>query len=302
MNGKISNFQQVASLRRYTMTEGRERGLDVIDCDNGNLRFLINVSKGFDIMQMYHKGQNMSFVSRNGFTAENIDFMSRFEGGMLYTCGLDSIGGRDGYVPHGTYHTFPAQVLTARCDEQGIVVEALIRDTAMFGQNLAMKRRITSAVGADCVVVEDSLTNLSFKDQEYCLLYHVNVGYPMLDAGAEVKVDEKSSCGRTDWAQQNIATRFAMEEPVVDMEETCYFIEMNQPRAAIVNKAIGKEFVLDYSGDTLPCFVEWKCMVSGDYALGLEPCSCLLDDEFAYSTIKAGETIDFMLKLSVREL
>lgn len=302
MNGKISNFQQVASLRRYTMTEGRERGLDVIDCDNGNLRFLLNVTKGMDIMQMYHKGQNVSFVSRNGFTAENIDFMSRFEGGMLYTCGLDSIGSRDGYIPHGTYHTFPAQVLTARCDEQGIVVEAVVRNTAIFGQNLAVKRRITSAVGSDCVEVEDTLTNLSFKEQEYCLLYHVNVGYPMLDAGAEVRLDEKNSCGRTPWATQNIETRFEMEEPVADTEETCYFIEMNRPTASIVNEKIGKEFVLDYSGDTLPCFVEWKCMVSGDYALGLEPCSCLLDDGFAYSTIKAGESIDFKLKLSVREL
>ncbi|MBQ3556401.1 MAG: DUF4432 family protein [Oscillospiraceae bacterium] len=302
MNGKISNFQQVASLRRYTMTEGKECGLDVIDCDNGNLRFLLNVSKGLDIMQLYHKGQNVSFVSRNGFSRENRDFLNRFEGGMLYTCGLDSIGDREGYIPHGTYHTIPAQVVTARCDEQGIEVEAIIRDTAIFGQDLAMKRRVTCAVGADCVEVEDCLTNLSFKDRDYCLLYHVNVGYPMLDAGVVVRLDEKSSCGRTDWAQQNIESRFIMEEPVADTEETCYFIKMNHPQASIVNKTIGKEFVLDYSGDTLPCFVEWKSMVSGDYALGLEPCSCLLDNGFTYSTIKAGESIDFKLKLSVREL
>jgi len=187
-------------------------------------------------------------------------------------------------------------------DKAGDVVEALVRDTAMFGQDLVMKRRITSDIGGDCIVVEDSLTNLSFKEQNYCLLYHVNVGYPMLDAGAEVRLNEKSCCGRTPWATQNMESRFEMEEPVVDTEETCYFIEMNEPRAGIVNKTIGKEFVLDYSGDTLPCFVEWKCMVSGDYALGLEPCSCLLDDRFAYSTIQAGQTIDFKLKLSVREL
>ena len=44
MDGRISNFCQVASLRRYTLTEGVEKGIDVIDCDNGKLRFLINVS------------------------------------------------------------------------------------------------------------------------------------------------------------------------------------------------------------------------------------------------------------------
>ena len=39
MDGKISNLQQVASLRRYTLTEGCEKGLDVLDCDNGKIRY-----------------------------------------------------------------------------------------------------------------------------------------------------------------------------------------------------------------------------------------------------------------------
>ena len=42
MNGKISNYQQIASLRRYTLEGGKEKGIDVIDCDNGKLRFLLN--------------------------------------------------------------------------------------------------------------------------------------------------------------------------------------------------------------------------------------------------------------------
>ena len=73
------------SLRRYTLTEGREKGLEVIDCDNGRLRFLINVTKACDIMQMYHEGSNVSFVSKNGFSSRETDFIRRFEGGMLYT-------------------------------------------------------------------------------------------------------------------------------------------------------------------------------------------------------------------------
>ena len=56
MDVKISNFQQIASIRKYTLTEGREKGLDVLDCDNGKIRFLLNVSKACDIMQLYHEG------------------------------------------------------------------------------------------------------------------------------------------------------------------------------------------------------------------------------------------------------
>ena len=55
----------------------------------------------------------------------------------------------------------------------------------------------------------------------------------------------------------------------------------------------------DYSGDTLPCFVEWKSMASGDYALGLEPCTTELDNRFAYKTIEVGEEIKFFVKILI---
>ena len=53
------------------------------------------------------------------------------------------------------------------------------------------------------------------------------------------------------------------------------------------NEKLGKKLTVTYSGDTLPCFVEWNSAVSGDYAVGLEPacfcnlclgqsCSCLM--------------------------
>ena len=40
-------------------------------------------------------------------------------------------------------------------------------------------------------------------------------------------------------------------------------------------------------------------MASGDYALGLEPTTTLLDDNFEYDTIDAGEKIDFFIEISV---
>ena len=202
MDGRISNFQQVASIRRYTLTEGRGKGLDVLDCDNGKIRFLLNVSKACDIMQLYHEGQNMSFVSKNGFTKREIPFLRRFEGGMLYTCGLDSVGGREGYELHGTLHNIPAEIIRAECNESGIVVEAIIHDTALFGQNLVMKRRVFTEIASDSVSVEDTLFNEGYKAEEYCLLYHINVGYPMLDNGAKVVADVESYTPRTAWAKQ----------------------------------------------------------------------------------------------------
>lgn len=301
MNGKISNWMQVASTRRYTLTEGRGKGLDVIDCDNGKLRFLLNVSKALDVMQLYHEGQNMSFLSKNAFTGREVDFLKRFEGGMVYTCGLDSVGGREGFPLHGSLHNIPAEVIECTCDEAGIKVVAIVRDTALFGQNLVLKRTVTSAVGSESVQITDELTNAGFADANYCLLYHINVGYPMLDEGAKLLADVVSCVPRTPWSAQNENERECMVDSVVCEEETCYFLKLKTPKASLVNEKLGKTFSVEYSADTLPHFVQWRSMASGDYALGLEPCTTELDDQFAYKTIKAGESVQFCVRLSVTQ-
>ena len=302
MDGRISNFWQIASVRRYTLTEGREKGLDVLDCDNGKIRFLLNVSKACDIMQLYHEGQNMSFVSKNGFTKREIPFLNRFEGGMLYTCGLDSVGGRDGFELHGTFHNILAEIVRAECNENEIVVEAVIRDTALFGKNLVLKRKIFSAVGADSVTIQDTLVNEGYKDEEYCLLYHINIGYPMLDEGAKIIADVENYTPRTEYAEKNEATMYEMNAPVPNQEETCYFLKMRRSEISLLNEKINKKLTVSYSGNTLPCFVEWKSMASGDYALGLEPCTTELDNHFTYKILNAKERIRFEVKIKINTI
>ena len=42
-------------------------------------------------------------------------------------------------------------------------------------------------------------------------------------------------------------------------------------------------------------------MASGDYALGLEPSTTKLDEQFAYNTLKAGESVAFSLEFTIKE-
>ena len=301
MNGKISNFQQIGSLRRYTLEGGKEKGIDVIDCDNGKLRFLLNVSKACDVMQLYHEGQNTSFISKNGFTLREPPFGNRFEGGMLYTCGLDNVGGmRDGNPVHGSLHNIPAEIVRAECNDEGIVVEAIIRDTALFGKNLVLRRRIYSAIGSESLRLEDTLVNEGYRTENYCVLYHVNFGYPLLDEGARIVADVAKCDPRTDWARENEATVCEITEPLPEQKETCYFLTFNQPQISLVNDKLGKSVTLSYSGDTLPHFVEWKSMSCGTYALGFEPTTTELDDRFAYKTLDAGESVRFWIELDLK--
>ena len=297
MDGKISNFAQIASLRRYTYTDGKEKGLDVIDCDNGKMRFLLNVTKALDIMQLYHEGQNVSFISKNGFSAREISFSNRFEGGMLYTCGLDSLGRREGFELHGTLHNTRANVIKATCNEDGICVEAIIDSTELFGKHLVLCRKITSAIGSDSVVIEDTLENKSFRTEDYAILYHINMGYPMLDEGAKIIADIASYETRTEWAKANADGMFDITDSIPNNDETCYFLKMNKPEISLLNNRLGKKFTVRYSSETLPCFIEWHSMASGDYALGFEPASTTLDDNFQYQKLDAGKNVKFKVEL-----
>ncbi len=300
MNAKISNLSQIAYLRRYTLNGGKEDGLRVVEINNGVLRFMLNESKALDVMQAWHKETNLSFVSKNGFTKREIPFMRRFEGGMLYTCGLDDVGGRAGYELHGNFHNSPARVVEARCDENGIKVVAEIEDTELFGKNLVMIRTITTSIMSDKFEILDQLVNRGTKPEDYALLYHINVGYPMLDEGTEIISDAISVTPRNEWSKQNLADRTIRKAPVDNQVETCYFIENQTPKISVVNAKLGKTFTVKYSDDTLPYFVQWNGGASQDYALGTEVSTTLLDDGFKYNSIGVNETVTFKLEFELK--
>ncbi len=302
MEGKVSNAAQIAYVRRYTLTEGQEAGLKITEVDNGKLRFLLNESRALDIAQLWHGGKNVSFVSKIGMNAQTTPFLSRFEGGMLYTCGLESVGGREGFELHGTLHTTPARVTRAECTQNEIVVEAETLCAQLFGGELVFKRRIVTKIGSDALEITDTLENRAYRDEQYCLLYHVNLGYPMLDEGAEIIAEEKRVYPRTEWAQKHLGDLKRISAPVANQFEMCYFVDMKKSGASLVNKKIGKAFTLDWSQETLPQFILWKSMAHGDYALGFEPATTKLDGDFAYQTVKARSCVQFSLKMSVTDL
>ena len=298
MDKRISNFEQEASVRRYVMQDGEQKGIEVIDCDNGKTRFLLNVNKACDVMQLYYEGQNVSFVSKNGFNQRKMPFASKFEGGMVYTCGLDSVGDREGYEVHGSLHSAPARILSARCDEQGIYVEAEVKDTALFGKNLKLIRRFFTAIGSDSVQMKDTLVNEGYGEEDYALLYHVNLGYPFIGEGTRIEGDVVRCFARTAWAKERENEYNTLTNPVDNEQETCYFLTLNSPLVTVINKD-GKRFTLSYSGETLPCFVLWKSMASGDYAVGLEPSTTVLDDQFSYKKIAPSQSVDFWLNITI---
>lgn len=301
-NKKICHPLQSGYIRRYTLSDGMETGLKVVELDNGVLRVLLNESKALDIMQVWYQGVNMSFVSKNGFTAREIPFGKRFEGGMLYTCGLDSIGGRPGFEPHGSLHNTPAKVIAMTQDEEKLQVTALVEHTALFGANLVLERTLTLNIRDSKLLLEDTLRNNGTKPEDYCVLYHTNFGYPMLDEGVEIIADVSSVIPRGDHAARNLENRTVFPAPKDNEEESCYFLENNSDRILLLNKKLGNKITYSYSRDTLPALVQWNSPASQDYVLGIEPGSCFLDDQFTYKQVAPGEDVRFFIQLEFEKI
>ena len=296
---KIGNTEQLCVAQRVQVTDGRGNGARQIYVANGKLNFVLSESNALDVLRLWHEGTNIGFVSKNGLYTAQSDFLGNFPAGMLYTCGLDAIGGVEGHPIHGRIHSIPAEIKELKADESGMKIVAEIRDTALFGQNLVLTRTVSTAAGSDEVKIEDRLENHAFRDEKYCMLYHVNVGYPIVDAGAKISGNFVESKPRTPWAEHEMTKMLKVESPIDNAEETCYFHLTKDGKMTIENKALGKRFTV---ASSLRKFVQWKSRASGDYVIGLEPCTSWLDGELKYSVLKPGKSVRHTIVLKVEKV
>ena len=277
------NPAQLFGLRRVQLQEGRAAGVNVIEAHTaGDLQVDILPDTGLDLGLVRFKGKNVSFQSKNGYdslaaNAHNTEFLQTFPGGLLYTCGLRSVGpanhdGGEWHPLHGRIHGLQAQEVCAYVDDDRLVVSGVLRETALFGHALQLRRTITLPVWDSRVIIEDCLENLTPKAEELMLLYHFNFGYPMLSEDARLILPEqKKTTPRSEFAQTGIDRLLEFDPPVDGEEERVFFHEDMEPWARLENPSLGISAALRWSGDTLPILAQWRSMASGDYVLGLEP-------------------------------
>ena len=299
MNAKIGNSEQLCFAQRVQVTDGRGNGARQIYVANGKLNFILSESNALDVLRLWHGGTNIGFVSKNGLYTAPADFLHSFPAGMLYTCGLDAIGGVEEHPIHGRIHSVPAEIKELVADEDGVKVVAEIRDTALFGENLVMTRTIETKVGSDELKLTDRIENRAFVDGKYCMLYHINAGYPLVDVGAKVSGQFVKSLPRNDWAKHEMKTMLEVEEPVPGFEENCFFHETKDGVMSLTNRKLGKRFTVKSS---LKKFVQWKSRASGDFVMAFEPCTCWLDGYLKYQVLKPGKSVTNTVVLEVEDI
>ncbi len=286
--GYLCHPQQMYTLRRVTIAEGKAKNTAIIEVSTaGGLQLDILPDAGLDIGQVRYKGTNVTFVSKNGYDSPSVispyetEFLKTFPGGMLYTCGLRSTGGahRDGeewHPLHGRYHSLMAENVCVDVEDNTIIIKGTMRETALFGHNLVLKRTIRIPIFGAEVTVSDELTNLAHAPEEYALLYHCNFGYPLISEKARVELPEdRKTSPRTPFAATGIGRETTFDAPTPGEEERVFFHENMEHRAALVNESEHIRMNLRWS-DSLPVLAHWRSMASGDYVCGLEPTNCYI--------------------------
>lgn len=285
---KIGNMEQLAYSKNIQYTNGKSKGVRAIICKNEKLSLTLLESLALDIFDLSFAGNNISFISKNGLMSRELansainDFSNSFGGGFLYTCGLDNIGKEeDGKVLHGSFSSIPASItknIVSIIDNEVVLeIEGSIHDTALFSKNLEVIRNYK--IFKNKIILTDIITNKSFVEQDCILLYHFNIGYPMIDENTKFKANIASSVSRT--LNSNIEKLGVMEAPIDMCEEEVFIhtIDDKFGSVEVENELLNQKIKFSFDTENLKYLMQWKSLKSGDYVLGIEPATSHLDNK-----------------------
>jgi hypothetical protein len=314
----IGNTAQIGGSRHYVLSDGRGRNMRGIDVNTGSgLEYTILPDRGMDISLASYKGQNLVYLSCNGethpafFEPENFGWLNTFTGGLLTTCGLTYLGapvkdGEEQLGLHGRYSTIPARQVADLSewvgDEYHIKLRGIIEEGHIFGNKLRLEREISTVQGQNILRISDTVTNFGYKSSPYTILYHMNLGYPLLCEDAELIIDPVSSVPATPVAAAGINEFRRFTKPQADFQEHVFYHTMKadskgDTMVSLQNKKLGISLTIKFNTAQLPYLTEWKMMGKGEYVLGLEPCNVpaknrlALKEENILPYLHAGESV-----------
>lgn len=291
------NIEQLAGVRQVEFQDGRTSGLRCAFVHSGALEFPLMLDKCLDPAWIRYKGMNLSFLSKPGLQGRNpydtagAEAVRSIMGGAMFTCGLGNVHGNriiDGveYPIHGRMRTTPAEKVGMDAffegDSYKIRVSGEMREAALFGENLVMRRTVETVLGSREIVFTDEITNQGFEPQPLCFLYHCNAGYPLLTEKTRVILPEISCEPRDEDARKGLEDRFVMGPALAGAPEEVFQHELAADKAgntfaAFVNEEAAIGLCIRFEKTAIPWLTQWKSTAAGDYAMALEPTNCGFD-------------------------
>ena len=292
---RVGQMEQLAGIRLLETTDGKARGCRMLDVWTGTgLRFQVNAERALDISSCDFKGQPLAWRSPAGdvypafYEPQGLGWLRSFPGGLLATCGLDQFGspsqeGGAEFGLHGRLSNSPASQVSYRTfwdgDDYKLEITGETRQAALFCENLVLRRKISTALGSNQIRIEDVVTNEGFQPAPHMLLYHFNLGFPLVSEQTRLQLQSEETLPRDATAQSGLAEWDRFQAPTPGYAEQVF---IHKPVAAengltaveLRNPQMNLGLRWTYKTAELPYLMEWKMMGEGAYVVGVEPANC----------------------------
>ncbi len=326
---RVGSIDQVGGVRRIMLADGNETGVEAFDVrTGGGLDFTVLAGRGMDIGRATYRSYPLAWLSPTGvpaaayFEPEGLGWLRSFHGGLLATCGLTYAGapaqdGDEELGLHGRVSNTPAREVSYGAswheDDYLMYVQGQVREASVFGPNMVLTRRISAMLGHPVMYLQDVVENQGFAPQEHMLVYHCNLGFPLMDQNTELVASSAEVTGQQEFAQETMDSHASFAEPQ-EIDERVYYHQLNAAEdgsttVAVVNRDLGAGIALVFSLNVneLPYLVQWKMPGLGTYVMGIEPANCHVEGRPAerergtLQVLEPGESRSYTMTLNIAE-
>ena len=290
------------SVRKYTLRGGLQKGVEVVEVDNGKLSFAILPTRGMGIWKAQAGDIRLGWDSPVKDPVHPLFVQPLERGGLgwlqgfnewIVRCGLSSMGApcqdviidnngnpSEVFLPlHGKIANLAVRKVSIEISDTEIIVRGEVDETMLFGPALRLNAEVRTHFGSGALTINDTVTNLGRNATEHELLYHINYGEPLLEKGARLVVPFKEVAPRDPRATEGIGSFDTYNGPKPGFVEQAYWFSLAAKRGsretlAMLRNAKGNmASVLRFNLKDFPCFTLWKNTAAREdgYVTGLEP-------------------------------
>jgi len=298
---RMGDISQLAGAKTYELTQGRAKGVQAVDIKTGTgLEFTVLPDRALDIAWAGYRGVPLSYISKTSIVSPvyyepvGLNWLRSFFAGLLTTCGLSNVGGPcDAADPilgsqhhglHGRISNIPASNVAVsekwQENEFQISVTGRTAQAMFFAENLILERTISTALGSNKILIHDTIENAGFSPQPVMILYHINLGYPLLDETSRFLCSSKTITPGNDLSKIHLGEYSTFTPPDPHFREHLFFHQPNADAdgfasAALINDELELGLYIKFNVNQLGHLVQWKMLGQSEYVLGIEPANCL---------------------------
>ncbi len=316
------DMRQFIDFRQSTLPNG----MRIIEAYNGSgLSYTLLPDRGLDIWSAHYKGLPLTWIAQGAPYPPDFGqpWLRQFNGGLLVTCGLTHAGPPENDEQTGQFRDLHGLYSRLVASHVGVEVEGwsddstyaielrgVVSEAILFGEQLRLERVYRLTLGQPVIHITDVVTNVGDTPAPLMVLYHFNLGYPLVSHGVRLHTASAHVYSRNERAQAGYARWPEYEAAVPGYEEQVYFHHVaetghGESEAALLHSDFGMSFA--WSSRSLPYLTQWKNVRQGIYVSGVEPGNCIPEGQNAarrsgrLDLLPPGETRTFHCRLTVLE-